>query len=82
MIDRTHALPIKRQVQLTGVSRGSVYYRIKSVGTADLALMRRIDELHLPVCHPPVLPSCCRSDAPGGLTADVFSIYNIKGNAD
>jgi len=47
MIDRTHALPIKRQAQLAGISRGSVYYRPKSVSAADLTLMRRIDELHL-----------------------------------
>ena len=47
MIDRAQALPVKRQVQLAGISRGSVYYRQKSVGAANLALMRRIDELHL-----------------------------------
>jgi putative transposase len=47
MIDNTHALPIKRQAQLAGISRGSVYYRPKIVSAADLALMRRIDELHL-----------------------------------
>jgi len=47
MIDSTHALPIKRQAQLAGISRGSIYYRPKSVSAADLALMRRIDELHL-----------------------------------
>jgi putative transposase len=29
------------------VSRGSVYYRPRAPSTADLALMRRIDELHL-----------------------------------
>ena len=47
MIDATHAVPISRQAQLAGMSRGSVYYVPKSVSADDLALMRRLDELHL-----------------------------------
>ena len=47
MIDRDHALPVTRQAQVLGISRGSVYYLPKPVSAADLALMRRIDELHL-----------------------------------
>ena len=47
MIDREHELPITRQANLLGVSRGSVYYLPRPVSDADLALMRRIDELHL-----------------------------------
>ena len=47
MIDATHALSISRQAQLAGISRGSVYYVPKSVGAIDLALMRRLDALHL-----------------------------------
>ena len=47
MIDRTHELPIVKQAHALGISRGSVYYLPKPVSTADLALMRRIDELHL-----------------------------------
>ena len=47
MIDRTHELPVKRQAELLGVSRGTVYYRPEPVSAADLALMRRIDERHL-----------------------------------
>jgi putative transposase len=47
MIDRTHELPVKRQAELVGVSRGSVYYLPKPMSAADLALMRVIDELHL-----------------------------------
>ena len=47
MIEQEHALPIKRQAQLVGISRGSAYYRAKPVSDADLALMRSIDELHL-----------------------------------
>jgi putative transposase len=47
MIDRTHPLPIKRQAALVGISRGTVYYHPEPIPEADLALMRRIDELHL-----------------------------------
>jgi putative transposase len=47
MIDRNHALSISRQARLAGISRGSVYYLPRPVSPADLALMRRIDELHL-----------------------------------
>ena len=47
MIDRDHDLPVKRQAELAGISRGSVYYVPAPVNAADLALMRVIDELHL-----------------------------------
>ena len=47
MIDRGHALPITRQARALGISRGSVYYLPRSVSDADLAIMRRLDELHL-----------------------------------
>jgi putative transposase len=47
MIDRKHELPIKRQAELVGISRGSVYYVPQPASAADLALMRVIDELHL-----------------------------------
>ena len=47
MIDRDHTLPITRQAQLLGISRGAVYYLPRSISEADEALMRRIDELHL-----------------------------------
>ena len=47
MIDRDHDLPVKRQAELVGISRGSVYYLPKPVSEADLALMRVIDEMHL-----------------------------------
>ena len=47
MIDAGHRLPIVRQAQLLDVSRSSVYYRPQPTSDADLALMRRIDELHL-----------------------------------
>jgi len=47
MIDRSHALPLTRQAQELGISRGSVYYLPKPVSATDLAIMRQIDELHL-----------------------------------
>ena len=47
MIDRSHTLPLARQARELGISRGSVYYLPSPVSAADLAIMRRIDELHL-----------------------------------
>ena len=47
MIDRGHALPIVRQAKALNLSRGCVYYLSRPVSPVDLALMRRIDELHL-----------------------------------
>jgi putative transposase len=47
MIDRDHKLPVAHQAKLLKVSYGSVYYLPKPLSQADLALMRRIDELHL-----------------------------------
>lgn len=47
MIDRSHALPLTRQAEELGISRGSLYYQPQPVSAADLALMRRMDELHL-----------------------------------
>jgi putative transposase len=47
MIDRGHKLPLTRQAAMLGVSRSSLYYSACSVPPAELAIMRRIDELHL-----------------------------------
>jgi putative transposase len=47
MIDREHDLPITRQAQVLGISRGSVYYLPRPMSQADLAIMRRLDQLHL-----------------------------------
>jgi putative transposase len=47
MIDRDHKLSVSRQAKVLGISRGSVYYLPRPTSEADLALMRRIDELHL-----------------------------------
>ena len=45
MIDREHELGVGRQAKALGISRGSVYYLPRPTSDADLALMRRIDEL-------------------------------------
>jgi putative transposase len=47
MIDRDHDLPIAKQAKALGISRGSVYYLPRPVPAATLAVMRRMDELHL-----------------------------------
>jgi len=47
MIDRTHQLSLTRQAKVLEVSRGSIYYKPRPISTTDLALMTRIDELHL-----------------------------------
>jgi putative transposase len=47
MIDRDHDLAITKQAEALSISRGSVYYLPRPVSAANLALMRRIDELHL-----------------------------------
>jgi putative transposase len=47
MIDRGHGLPLRRQAEVLRLSRSSLYYEPRTVPAADLAIMRRIDELHL-----------------------------------
>jgi putative transposase len=47
MIDRTHDLPVTRQCQVLSLARSTAYYRPQEASEAELALMRRIDELHL-----------------------------------
>ena len=47
MIDRTHDLPLARQAALLRLSRSSLYYEPQAVPEAELAIMRRIDALHL-----------------------------------
>ena len=47
MIDREHNLPISKQAEVLRISRGSVYYLPRPVPDADLAIMRRLDRLHL-----------------------------------
>ncbi len=47
MIDRNDKLPVARQCQILELSRSTAYYQPQPESPAELALMRRIDELHL-----------------------------------
>ena len=47
MIDRTHDLPVTQQCKILSLSRSTAYYKPQETSQSDLALMRRIDELHL-----------------------------------
>ena len=47
MIKPTYDLPVYRQAELLNISRANVYYLPRPMSATDLALMRRIDELHL-----------------------------------
>ena len=47
MIDSSHEPPLAGQAKALGLSRGSIYYLARPGSEADLALMRRIDELRL-----------------------------------
>jgi putative transposase len=47
MIDRRHELRLPRQAEVLELSRGSLYYEPRPVSVADLAIMRRMDELYL-----------------------------------
>ena len=47
MIDRAHGSPITKQAEALNISRGSIYYLPRPVPEADLAIMRRLDRLHL-----------------------------------
>jgi len=47
MIRGDEALPVVQQCQLLDISRSSFYYEPVPISEADLALMPRIDELHL-----------------------------------
>ena len=47
MIDRTHDLPVVQQCKILSLSRSTAYYKPQETSQSDLALMRRINELHL-----------------------------------
>ncbi len=47
MIDRDHGLPLRRQAEVLQLSRSTLYYEPRPVPAAELAIMRRVDELHL-----------------------------------
>ncbi len=47
MINHGHGLPLVRQAALLKLSRSSLYYEPRPVPAGELAIMRRIDALHL-----------------------------------
>jgi len=47
MVKKSHPLPRTRRCELLAFPRSTSYYRPKSVSDADLALMKRIDRIHL-----------------------------------
>jgi putative transposase len=47
MIDRTHELSLTKQASILKISRGIIYYEPEPTSAADLAIMRRMDELHM-----------------------------------
>jgi len=47
MVEPSPTLSVRRQCELVGVSRSGVYYKAVPFDAEDLALMRRIDEMHL-----------------------------------
>jgi putative transposase len=47
MIDRSHTLALTAQARLLGIARSTAYREPQPVSAIDLAVMRRIDELHL-----------------------------------
>ena len=47
MIEPAHHLAITKQAKALNISRGSVYYLPRPVPEAELAIMRRLDRLHL-----------------------------------
>src|SRR6201988_1275866 len=47
MIDRKHDLPISKQGEALNISRGSGYYLPRPVPKTELAIMHRLDRLHL-----------------------------------
>jgi putative transposase len=69
MIDREHDLPITKQADVLRISRGSVYYLPRPASEADLAIMRRLDRLHLE------LPFAGSRMLRGLLAADGCKIY-------
>ena len=47
MVERGGRLSLRRQSELLGLSRSSLYYTPRGASDEDMALMRRLDELYL-----------------------------------
>ena len=50
LVDATEKLSIRDQCELLGIARSTLYYEGRPETDENLALMRRLDELHL--AHP------------------------------
>ena len=87
MIDRNGDLPIIRQAGVLNISRGSVYYKPRPVPAQTLAIMRRIDELHLeyPFAGSRMLRDWPRArealDGPHGRASDLSPPQHFKARA-
>lgn len=81
MIDRTHALPLTQQAAALGISRGAVYYAPRETSAFTLALMRRMDELHLdyPWMGARLLKKKLRPDFPGVGRRRVGKLMRVMG---
>jgi putative transposase len=81
MIDREHDLPLTRQATLLRLSRSGLYYRPRPVPPGDLAIMRRIDELHLdyPFAGSRMLRDLLRGEAIGIGRSRVATLMNRMG---
>ena len=83
MIDRTHDLPVARQCQIPSLARSSAYYCPQQASEADLALMGRIDALHLehPFCGSRMLCDMLRREDHSidgdGITLDAFYFAHL-----
>ena len=81
MIDREHDLSITKQTKALNISRGSVYYLPRPVSAADLAVMRRMDELHLELpfaqqeCN--LLPPRCKTIS--GAIGYAYALESLHG---
>ena len=47
LVDGTETMSIREQCQLLGISRSGWYYECHPESSENLAIMRRLDELHL-----------------------------------
>lgn len=75
MIHRGHDLSIVRQAKVLKLARSTVYYEPRPVLAEDLALMRRLHELHLdyPFAGAHMLRSLLRVRTAAVETATVFA---------
>ncbi len=79
MINRAHELPLVRQAELLLLSRSSLYYNPRPVSLVDLAIMRRIDELHLahPFAGSRMLRDLLRGEGVALTTPLIFSVPHL-----